>query len=179
MGDGTVFCVNNVPFPVFYYQRMWHKSCTQFLFFQIIRQNAVNDGFRYPVLSAIILQLVRRLSFKTTATQAMFLLVFVVPGLPLHSTSSIDSSPAADRLCYKNTVACDADESPNAFTNISHIFAAANPALQQNFIAAHCSKLFSMVTYNTCTKHTILQNALILSHIDGLTSNLVCRLRIV
>ncbi len=177
MGDGTLFCVNNVPFPVFCCQRMWHKSYTQFLFFQIIRQNAVNDGFWYPVLSSIILQLARWLSFKTTATQAMFLFVFVVLGLPLHSTSSIDSSPAADRLCYRNTVACDTDESPNAFTNISHIFAAANPALQQNFIAAHCLKLFSIVICNTSTEHTILQNALILPHIDGLTS--ICRWRIV
>ncbi len=36
----------------------------------------------------------------------------------------------------------DTDESPNAFTNIFHIFAAVNLALLQNFIAACCSKFF-------------------------------------
>ncbi len=34
-----------------------------------------------------------------------------------------------------------------------------------------------MVIYNTSTEHTILQNALILLHVDGLTSDLVCRWR--
>ncbi len=42
---------------------------------------------------------------------------------------------------------------------------------------SRCSKFFSVVIYNTSTEHTILQNALILPHIDGLTSNLVCRWR--
>ncbi len=69
------------------------------------------------------------------------------------------------------------DELPNTFTKISCIFAAVNPALQQNFIAARCSKFFSMVTHNTSTEHKILQNVLILSHIDGLTSKLVCSWR--
>ncbi len=187
---------------------MRHKSCPQFLFFQIIRQNAVNGGFRYPVLSTIILQLARWLSFKTAATRAMFSfdvfvhfwypvlsavtlhlarwlsfktaatlamfsLIFVVPGLLFRSASSRNSSSAANGLCHRNTVACDTDESPNAFTTISHIFAAVNPSLQQNFIVAHCSKFFSMVIYKKSTEHTILQNALILLLIDRLISNLV------
>ncbi len=83
----------------------------------------------------------------------------------------------ANWLCYQNTVARDTGESPNSFTNISYIFTAVNPTLQQNLIAAHCSKFFSMVIYKKSTEHTILQNALILPHIDGLTSNLVCRWR--
>ncbi len=62
--------------------------------FQIIRQNMVNDGFRYPVLPDIILQLARWSSFKTAATRAMFLFVFVVPGLPPWSVSSINSKLA-------------------------------------------------------------------------------------
>ncbi len=154
---------------------MRHKSCTQFLLFQIIRQNALSDGFWYPVLFAIILQLARWLSFKTAATWVMFLFVFIVPGLPLCSASSVDSTPAKNWLCHQSTIAGDTDESPNAFTNVSYISALVNPSLQQNFIVVRCSKCFSMVIYNTSTKHTILQNALILPHIDGLTSNLVCR----
>ncbi len=80
--------------------------------------------------------------------------VFVVPSLPLLFASSIDSSPTANRLCHQNTVTRDTGESPNTFTNISHIFAAVNPTLQQNFITARCSKFFSMIIYNTSTKHT-------------------------
>ncbi len=38
-------------------------------------------------------------------------------------------------------------------------------------------KIFSMVIYNTSTEHTILQNALILPHIHGLSSNMVCKWR--
>ncbi len=55
--------------------------------------------------------------------------------------------------------------------NIWHpyICAVVNPALQQSFIVARCLKFFPW-----STEHTILQNALILPHIDGLTSNLVC-----
>ncbi len=40
------------------------------------------------------------------------------------------------------------DESPNAFTNISHVFAAVNPASQQNFIVAYYSKFFEYRTYD-------------------------------
>ncbi len=54
-----------------------------FYFFQIIRQNAVNDGFWYPVLSHIILKLAWWSSFKTAATRATFSFVFIVPGLLL------------------------------------------------------------------------------------------------
>ncbi len=125
----------------------------------------------------IILQLARRPSFKTAATRSMSSFVFVVPSLPLHSVSSINSSPTANWLYHRNTIAHNMDESPNAFTNISHIFAVVNPVLQQNFIAARCSKFFYMVIYNTSTKHTILQSALILPHTDGSTSDLVCRWR--
>ncbi len=134
--------MNNTLFSLFCCQRMRHKLCTQFLFFQIIRQNAVNDSFRYAVLSAIILQLARWSSFKTGATRAIFLFVFVVPGLPLCFASLIDSSPAANHLCHQNTIACDTDESPSTFTNIFHIFTAVNPASQQNFMAACYSKCF-------------------------------------
>ncbi len=116
-------------------------------------------------------------SFKTAGTGAMFTFVFVIFGLPLRCASSIDFSPTANQLCHQNTVACDMDESSNAFTNISHVFAAVNPALQQNFITACCSKFFFMVIYNRSTVHTILQNALIPPHMDGLISNLVCRWR--
>ncbi len=127
----------------------------------------------------IILQLARWFSFKTAATLGMFSFVFIVPGLSLRFASSNDFSPAANQLCRQSTVARNTDESPNAFTNIFHIFAAVSPTLQQNFIAARYSKFFSkffsMVIHNTSTEHTILQNALILPHIDGLTSNLVCR----
>ncbi len=146
-----------------------------FHFFQIFRQNVVNDGFWYLVLCAVILQPARQSSFKTTATRVMFLSIFVVPGLPLCSVSSVDSSPATNQLCHRKTVACDTDESPNASTNISHIFAAVNNALQQNFIAARCSKFFFMVIYTSSTEHMILQNTFILPHIGELTSNLVCR----
>ncbi len=107
----------------------------------------------------------------------MFSFVFVVPSLPLHSVSSIDSSHTANLLCHRNTIAHDTDESPNVFTNISHVFASVNFALQQHFIMARCSKFFSMVIYNTSNEHTILQNAAILPHTDGLTSNLICRRR--
>ncbi len=153
-------------FLLFCSQSMRHKSCTQFSFFQIIRQNMVNDGFRYPILSAIILQLAWGSSFKAAATQAMLTFVFAVPGLPLCSASSIDSSPTANRLCsassihsspttnrlcHRNTVARDTCESLNAFTNISHVFADVNSALQQNFIAARYSTFFSVVIYETST----------------------------
>ncbi len=110
-------CAINTLFPLFCCQRMRHKLCTQFSFFQIIRQIVVNNGFWYPVLSTIILQQARWSSFKTAAIWAMFSFIFIVPGLLLRSASAIDSSPTANWW----------------------------------------------------------QNALILSHIDGLTSNLVCR----
>ncbi len=115
--------------------------------------------------------------FQNSCHSSDVFLVFVVPGLPLHSASSIDSSPATNWLFHRNTVARDTDELPNAFTDISYIFAAINLALQQNFIVTHCSKFFSIVIYNTSTKHTKLQNALMLSHMNGLTSNLICRWR--
>ncbi len=118
--------------------------------------------FGIPILSAIILQLIRWPSFKTAATRAMFSFVFIVPGLRLHFASSIDYSPATNWLCHRNTIARDMDKSLNTYTNISQIFTAVNPTLQQNFIAARCSKFFSMVLYNRSTEHTILQNALIL-----------------
>ncbi len=95
-----------------------------------------------PVLSTIVLQLARRSSFKTAAIRAMFSFVFVVPILPFHSASSIDSWPATNFLCHQNTIARNTDESPNTFTNISHVFAAVNPTLHQNFIAAHSSNFF-------------------------------------
>ncbi len=107
----------------------------------------------------------------------MFSFVFIIPGLPLHSVSSIEPLPSKNRPCYRDTVECDMDESPNSLTNILHIFAAINPALQQNFIAACCSKFFSVIIYNTSNERTILQNALIQLHINGMTSNLVCRWR--
>ncbi len=135
--------------------------------------------FAIPVLSAIILQLTWRLSFKTAVMRVMFLFVFVVPIFLPYSASLIDSSPTANQLWHQNIVSRDTDESPNTFTSVSHVFPAINPTLQQNFIAARCSKFFSIVIYNASTEHTntILQNALILPHIDGLTSNLVCRWR--
>ncbi len=130
---------------------MWHKSCAQFLFFQIIGQNAVNDGFQYPVLSAIILQLAQWSFFKTAATRGMFSLF-----PPFCFALRLQSTPHPPQTIYamKYCSARNTNESPNAFTNISHIFAAINPALQQNFIAAHCSKLFSMVIYNTSIEHS-------------------------
>ncbi len=155
---------------------MRHKLCTLFLFFQ--QTECGERWFLVSVLFAIILQLARQSSFKTAATRAMFLFVFVIPSLRLHSASSINFSPAANWLCHQNTVTRDTDESPNAFTNISHVLAAVNPALQQNFMAASCSQFFPVLIYNTSTEHIILKNALILSHIDDrLTSNLVCRWR--
>ncbi len=104
-------------FLLFCCQQMRHKLCTQFSFFQIIRQNAVNDGFQYPVLSAIILQLAWQSSFKTAATRAIFSFVFIVPSLsfPLCSVSSVDSSHATNRLCHRNTIARKMDESPKSF----------------------------------------------------------------
>ncbi len=73
-------------------QRIPHKSCTQFSFFQI-RQNAVNGGFWYP----------RNLPYHPTTSMAVVLQnschpsdIFVVPGLPLltRSASSTDSLPS-------------------------------------------------------------------------------------
>ncbi len=136
--------------------------------------------FSIPLLSTIIstsVMVVLQNSCYPSVVFMMFSFIFIVPGLPLYSMSSIDSSPAANRLCHRNTVTRNVDESSNAFTNISHIFGALNPALQQNFIVARCSKCFSIVIYNTSTEHTILQYALMLPHMDGLTSNLVCRWR--
>ncbi len=95
--------MNNALFPLFCCRHTQHKSCTQFSYFQIIRQNVVNDGFQYPVLYAIILQLAQWSSFRTTATRAMFSFVYNVPSLLLHSTSSIVSSSATNRLCHQNT----------------------------------------------------------------------------
>ncbi len=115
----------------------------QFSFFSN-RQSVVNDGFEYS----------HTLCYHPTISTAVVLQnschpsnVFVNfrcswPGLLLHSTSLIDPSPAANHLCHRNTVANDMDESPNAFTNIFHIFAAVNPALQQNFIAALVQNYF-------------------------------------
>ncbi len=87
----------------------------------------------------------------------------MVFGIPILSTII---PQVARRLSFKN-----------AFTNIFHIFAIVNPALQQNCIVARCSKFFSMVIYNTSTEYPILYNTLIQPHMDGSTSNLVCRWR--
>ncbi len=159
-----VFCVNNALSPLFFCQHMWHKSCTQyqtecgerwFLVFHTLHY--------YPTTStAVILQ-------NSCHPSDVF-----VHFCCCRRSSSVDFSPATNQLCHRNTIAHNTDESPNAFTNISHVFAAVNPTLQQNFIAAR-SKFFSMVIYNT--EHTILQNTLILPHVDGLTSNLVYRWR--
>ncbi len=129
---------------------MRHKSCTQFSFFQIIRQNVVNDGFWHPVLSAIILQLVWRLSFKTAATRAMFLLIFIVPGLPLRSASSIYSSPTTNQTLLQTF--------PMFWQLLIPLY---NKILLQHVIQNFFPWLFI-----TGTKHTILQSALILPHIE-------------
>ncbi len=99
--------MNNALFPLFCCQHMRHKLCTQFSFFQIIWQNAMKDGFQYSVLSTIILQVARWLSFKTATTRAMFLFIFMCPYLPVCSASSIDFSPAVNRLFHRNNVARD------------------------------------------------------------------------
>ncbi len=167
--------MNNTLFPLFCYQRMLHKSCIQFSFVQIIRQNCGEQWFWVSLT----------LHYHPTSSIAVFLQHCCHPSdvsarfccfqPSTHSASSIDSSSVTNWLCYWNTVTRDTDESPNAFTNIYHVFAAVNPTLQQNCIMARCSKFFSMVIYNTSTEHRILQNAHILSHIDGMTSNLVCK----
>ncbi len=147
-----------------------------FRFFKLSDRMWWTMVFGIPILSAIILQLAWWSFYKTAAPWAIFSFVFVVPSLPLHSMSSVDFSSVANWLCHWNTISCDTDESPNAFTNILNIFTAINLTLQQNFIVTRCSKFFPTVIYNTSTEHTILQNAHILPpHIDGLTSNLVCR----
>ncbi len=56
-------------------------------------------------------------------------------------------------------------------------FCSHKPRFITTFYRGTLFKIFSMVIYNMSTGHTILQNALILSHMDGLTSNLVCRWR--
>ncbi len=149
-------------------QRMWHKSCTQFLFFHIIKQNAVNDGFWYPVLSGIILQLAQLSSFKTAVTWVMFSFIFVVPGLPLDSPSLINCSSATNWLCYRVT---------KRFYKHFPRFCSCKSSFTTKFYHGTLFKFFSIVIYNTSTKHTILQNALILPRVDGLTSNLVYRWR--
>ncbi len=106
--------------------------------------NAMNDGFQYPCT----------LHYHPTTSTTVILQnsyhpsdVFIVPSFPLHSAFSINFSPTVNWLRHQNTVARDTDESPNASTNIAHIFATVNPTLQ-DFIAACCSKFFSIVIYN-------------------------------
>ncbi len=143
---------------------MRHKSCTHFSFFPIIRQNAVKDGFWYPVLSAIILQLARRLSFKTAATRAMFSLF---PAF--HSALHLQLIPYLPQTGYAIEIPRFYKHFPlfrsckSRFTIKWHV---------QNFLPWY----FISRVWNI---HTILQNALILPHIDGLTSNLARRWRIV
>ncbi len=100
-GDGLVFCVNNALFSLFCYQHMQHKSCTQYLFFQIIRQNAVNDGFRYrctlpyhPTTSTVVVH-------QNSGHLSDVFVCFHCSSLPLRSASSIDSSPATNQLCHR------------------------------------------------------------------------------
>ncbi len=107
--------------------------------------------FGIPLLTAIILQLAQRSFFKTATTWVVFSFVYIIRGLPLRSASSFNSSPAANRLCHQNTIAQNTEASLNPFTNISHIFAAVNLTLQQNFIVARWSKFFSIVIYDTST----------------------------
>ncbi len=155
---------------------MRHKWCTVFVF----SNHQTECGERW-------FSVFHTLHYHSTTSAAVILqnschpsnvfVRFTCSSLPLCSASSIDSSSAANRLYHRNTVVHGTDKSPNTFTNISHIFIAVNSALWQNFIAAHCSKCFTMVLYNTSTEHMLLQNTLILPHIDGLTSNLVCRWR--
>ncbi len=110
--------------------------------------------FDIPVLSAIILQQARRSFFKTAATRAIFSFVSV-----LRSASSMYSSPSANWLCYRNIVACDTGESPNAFTNISHI-RSCKSCFTIKFYRSTLFKIFSIVIYNPSTEHTISHNAL-------------------
>ncbi len=70
--------------------------------------------------------------------------------LALHLQST--PHPPQTMLCHRNTVASYMNESLNAFTNISHIFATVNHAVQENVIPTDCSTFFSMLIYNTSTK---------------------------
>ncbi len=146
------FCVNNVTFPLFCCQHMPHKLCTQFLFFQIIRQNGMNDGFQYP----------RTLRYHPTTSTVIALQNSCLPSnvfVCFHCSRSSAPFCVFNRLfirhkpaCHRNIVARHTDESSNPFTNIFFVFTAINPALQQNFTAANCSKFFTMVIYNTSTE---------------------------
>ncbi len=161
-----------------------------FHFFQIIRQNAVNDGFRYPVFYTIILQLARQ-SFKTAATRAMFSFGFVVLRLVLHSASSVDISlfpTFHSALCLQSTP--HPPLTGYAIEILEHVrhgrvtksfykhfprFRSCNSHFTIKFYRGMLFNIFSMVIHKTSTERTIMQNALILSHIDGSNSNLVCR----
>ncbi len=129
--------MNNALFPLFCRQRMRHKLCTVFVFLN----HQIECGEQWFLVY-------HTFHYHLTTSTAVVLQnschpndVFVVPSPPLHSASSIIISLAANRLCHRNTIARGTDKSPNAFINISHVFAALNPALQQNFNAARCSKI--------------------------------------
>ncbi len=67
--------------------------------------------------------------------------VFVVPSLQFQSAASIDFSPAANQLRHRNTIARGADESLNAFTNVSHISTAYIP-LHNKILSWHVVQNF-------------------------------------
>ncbi len=114
---------------------------TQFLFFQIIRQNVANDGFWYT----------HTLWYLPTANMVVVLQnswhpsdVFIVPSLPLCSASSIDSSPVANR---KPAMAWEYrsmrhGRATKRFYKHFPPFHSRKSRLQQNFMAARCSKFF-------------------------------------
>ncbi len=132
-----VFCMNNALFLLFYRQRRRCKLCLQFLFFQIIRQNAVNDGFRYLVLSTIILQLARRSSFKTAATRVMFCSFLLF--LSFLSTLRLQLTFHWLQTSYTIEIP---HESPNAFTNISRVLRICKSRFTTKFYHGMLFKIF-------------------------------------
>ncbi len=166
--------MNNVLLPLFRRQHMRHQSCTQLSFFQIIRQNAANDGFWYPCT----------LPYHPTTSMVVVLQNNCQPSdvfICFHCFS-----PSTPLCIFKWLLTCRKPAMPSkyhstrqgwvtepCYKHFPH-FCSCKSRFTTKLYRNKLFNIFSMVIYNTSTENTILQNALTLSHIDELTSNLVC-----
>ncbi len=131
----------------------------------------VNEGFWNPHTLHYHPQLARWLSYKTAATRGDVFIRFLYswPFAPLcFFNQLLTRCKPAMPLKYCTTQHRWVIK--RFYKQIPH-FCSCKFHFTTKFYRGKLFKIFSVVIYNTSTKHTILQNAHILPYIDGLTLN--------
>ncbi len=134
----------------------------------------LNNSFWYLCTLHIILQLNRWSFFKTYSACALFSNTFVV-GLPLLSSSSTDSLPLVYSPCNQK-VARDTADSPNTF-KILHMFLLHYNQIAHKIELQHIDLNFFQYNYYTKSQAILTQNMAVLTRVNQLSWNLVCRLK--